>query len=729
MGFLADADSILEQVEGQLLSIEDGADPIEVINTVFGMVHTIKGASGFFEPKTLHQFAHFYEDQYKQIQAGKVGITEGRLSALLEGIDVLKKLVEEFKTDRFSEVTIESLVARLNIDEGSPQAQSSSDAKASPGQAQDSSPSGFRKNDQQPAREIKVELSVLDEFLHASGEMTVIRNMITKAVSTLQRKYPLDSDLARLEELLDELHKTNSLVQHRVTDLRKISVKNALKSVPRLVRDVSKKVDKKVALEFVGEELRIDTSIAEILGQGLVHILRNSLDHGLEGPEERRTKGKAETGKITIRSSLRDEVVIVEIQDDGRGVNTVKIRDKIVKNGMFSLEEAKKLSESELQNMIFAPGFSTADAITDISGRGVGLSSVIDSVRTMGGKVLVQSELGQGTVVSLHLPVPKSVLIKSCLFVEIGGHEFAIPQENVLQVIKSESGVNNSKRIQRMKDSEVIEYGGHLIPVLSLGTSLGAQPKEAGKGNQDLLVVSTSKGKLFAIKLDEVRDFEDAVIRTVDLCLKSLRIFSGSTFLGDGKLCLVLDIDGVAEKWISSAETSGRARPPAATSASASSSTNEISYLLFSTSGPQLLAVPQAQLFRIEEMVFDPASQVRRYRDTVIHLIDLDFIENPLNAAQASSSRSSEKRPVLVIQQDQNFYGLVVSNIVDFASTHREIEDLPQQDPAYLGIVVIGEKTATVINPTAVLDMRRNRKENQGAMQKLDPRDIGSKAA
>ena len=466
-GFILETGELIDSTEELLLKLEQEPSELDPLNRFFGIVHTIKGASSFFEPKTMHHFAHRYEELLKRLQRGELQATPAVVTALFAGMDVLKELLAEFKSGQFAERDLEALAtATFSFDADDTSARATPSRGSAP-----AAPTEPRIDTPKAPDDIKISVSLLDEFMQMSGEMTVIRNMLNKCVRSIEKQYAGDKDVNALVDLLDELHKVNGGVQSKITELRKVSLRNILKPMPRAVRDVARMLQKEVALELSGEALRVDTSIAEVLKNCLLHLVKNSLDHGIEGPAERERAGKPREGKLLIAAEIRSDQVVMSITDDGKGIHPAAVREKLLKNGSHTAEEIDRMPPADLLAMIFAPGFSTAKQVTDISGRGVGMSMVKDSVEAVGGRIEIESRPGEGTCFRLCMPVPKSVLIMNCLFVQSGEDKFGIAEDEVIRVMQLDA--DQQRRMIRGSSGEhFLTLGNELIPIVELRSLL-----------------------------------------------------------------------------------------------------------------------------------------------------------------------------------------------------------------------------------------------------------------
>lgn len=420
-----------------------------------------------------------------------------------------------------------------------------SEAKGRGGSLPPSAP-GSRKKEE---KNLKVPISLLDTLMHISGELTVVRNMINKLDRGLKVRYSGDRELERMSSLLEELHKLNGSLQTHILDLRKVPLKDIVAPLNRVVRDLSKQLDKIVSLKVQGAELRIDTAIAEILNNTLIHIVRNSIDHGLETSNERTENGKPSGGTLTIEAFEENDNVHVRIKDDGRGLQTERIRNRAIERGLLTEEKAKTLKDEEIWPLIFAPGFSTAEKVTDISGRGIGMSAVKEAVEAIGGAIEIESIAGMGSTMTLSMPLPKSVLITRCLFILISGMQIGIPNENVYRIVHLD-GQTDTAKLTKIEDSYVLSMEEELIPVVQLDQILGTSRIEIDEAKvKTIAVLRSSKGASLGVIVNDVLEFEDAVVKPFTDHLKAFDIFYGTTFLGDGSIGLIFRVDGLVETY------------------------------------------------------------------------------------------------------------------------------------------------------------------------------------
>lgn len=540
-GFLDEAEMLLEEIEPLMTLIsEDGYDE-KAIDRIFAIIHTIKGASGFFKPDTVHKFSHKFEDFLSKIKKKEIEINENVSSVLFQSLDYLTKFIEELKSNSNKDYDLDK-IAKIydeeNIKFNSLETSLVKEDKVSK--------INNEKSQAKVREDVRVPVKLLDEFMGLSGEITVLRNMINKLVKSLERVNAGNKDVLLLSELLDEMHKVNTQIQEKIVDLRKVPVDSIYRPLKRVVRDLSRKLNKKVELVTEGNNLKIDTSLAEVLNNSLVHMVRNCVDHGIENKDLRKERGKPEFGTIKICTKEKEDIIEVEIADDGGGINLPKVEEIALKKQIVTSNQLASMSESQRLSLIFEPGFSTADTLTDVSGRGVGTDMLKSSVEKIGGHINIHTEATKGTHFSLNLPMPKSVLILNTLFVKVADQEFAISREEILRLLQLQ--VNKEKSpFQYLENTKLLNVDGELLPVVDLKDvfklkSFDPQDKEI----INALVIQTKHMK-YVLLVDEILDMEDAVVKKLDSMSGRMNGILGATFLGEGMLGLILNVNQIGQ--------------------------------------------------------------------------------------------------------------------------------------------------------------------------------------
>jgi two-component system, chemotaxis family, sensor kinase CheA len=704
--FISDAEGLIEQMEGFLLSLEAQPGNIEIINQIFAIAHTIKGGSGFLQPATLHHFMHRFEDflsPYKKSQSQVDGAT---IDTLLKGLDLIKILTGELKSGEHSAHNLEEL-CHIFVQ----------------AKAQTATTSGGRPAHDQPTgkaaalevrNEIRVSMHLLDEFMELSGEITVLRNMINKLVRAIEKDVPANKDVQLLGELLEEMHKINSQMQDKIIDLRKVPLKSVLRPLPRALRDVATTLKKDIRLETMGDDIRVDNTIAEVLSNSLIHMVRNSADHGIESAEERSKRAKPTQGTIRIVASEEGENINISISDDGKGINHEIVKSKAIENGLITKDQAAQMSPSDIRSLIFESGFSTAAVVTDVSGRGVGMDMVMKAVSKIGGRIETESEVGHGSKFNLILPIPKSINIIGALLVKCAEHTYCIPQDDIYRLYTF-NPEDLDKVIRHAQGSDFLHVDGHLYPLMNLRETLlghslqnGAyllDPNNSSATEETRIVLVKVNQKVFGIVVDAILDMEEIVVKGLSRNLRSIGIFAGATFLGDGKVGLILHPKGLAN--MNHIMIPSDVAPDSIQPAELKSTNEKLTdTVLFNLRGPGHYGVDLEEIYRLEhlhgsEIQYSGNQPVIVYRGSPIPIIDLS-VELDLDRPLLNLSEQSTL-PILITRLNgESFVGLFVDKIVEIQPAP-PYDTITQNGAGILGSALVGDQTVTMINTKIIL--------------------------
>lgn len=692
--FFAEAQSIVEEVEPLILSLEDRPGDFDAINAIFRLVHTLKGSGGVLESEVFSKFVHRFEDMLTRMKNRELAVSSGVISAMLRGFDVIKAMLSSFAARDARAFVLDILLKELAIHEQGP-------AGPSPtgnGVDRTSKPEAVSTK----AETIKVSTRVLDDFMELSGEITVIRNMVNKLVRAIEKTQPGNRDINLLADLLDEMHKINSTLQGRIDDLRKVPVATATRPLKRTVRDLSASLKKTVDLEIEGEDLRVDAAVSQVLSDSLIHLVRNSLDHGLESPEERRKAGKSESGKIKVSCGENHDQIVISVQDDGRGIDIARVKAKLLANGSLGKDDVEKLSKPQLLAKIFDPGFSTAATVSEVSGRGVGMDMVKSSVERLRGQIEVATELGSGTAFTLKLPIPKSVLIINSLLVTAAAETFAIPQEKIVRLLQIEES-QCANLVVQLEGGLVLRSEVGLVPLVRLSEVLGLSDETAVYGAEMSVVLVKGEAGTYGLIVDAIVDGEEVVVKNIGKHLAAFDFYAGATFLGDGRVGLILNVDGVQRL----ARTS-RADAAYLKSEEETAVIPPSRYLLFKLFHFGVFAVALEQVFRLEEL---PANKVRYSGDQplVIYrngLLPLYSLGGLLDFAEAQP-RFDENIHVLVFNRNERLFGLVIAAFVDIIEVRANVDRTISDRPGLTGNIFIGDDIASVVDLTELLQHKK----------------------
>ncbi len=707
--FIEESGAILEELEPLIMALEQRPNDAETINTIFRLIHTIKGSSGVLETSHVRVYVHKFEDLLTKLKNNTVDVTPEIVSLLLKGYDTVSKMINCLKT---GEAWNQDELILARIFDLTSKNQSTDAGKAS-------SVDALAANKPDSTKEsVSVPTVMLDEFMELSGEITVIRNMVNKLVRVIEKETPSNKNVLHLGELLEEMHKINSGIQGRLIETRKVPLSKVFRPLPRAVRDTAQNLGKSIDFRVEGDHIRVDSSLAQVLSDSLIHIVRNSIDHGIETRELRSQRRKKPEGSLTIRAMEKGDEVVVSIQDDGGGLDASKIKKKAIERGLFSPAEADKLSTQKIYALIFESGFSTASQVTDVSGRGVGMDMVRASVQKVKGRVDIESDQGKGTTFSLHLPIPKSVLIINSLVVETCGRDFAIPQDSIARLLRLEGG-RLRQCVKRLEGAYVLDFEGELMPLTDLGESLGLRRKSdidyLSLDTLNILITRTDASH-YALSVDRVLDSEEIVVKTVGKHMERLKVYAGATFMGDGSVGLVLSVDGIAEV---AGVTSPTIQLQSSVELAKDTPVGDVKELLvFNLWCPGVFAVPLSVVHRLEEI--SPNSiqgvgdrHVVIYRDQVMPVIDLTHALG-MSSRKQNWQESEVRVPMVVSMINDRYVGFAIRSIRDVCSTAEDIDSLIRDRASIKGSVDLNGTVVSLLDIDPIL-------EAQGIFKSLDP--------
>ncbi|MBF0336120.1 MAG: chemotaxis protein CheW, partial [Alphaproteobacteria bacterium] len=497
---------------------------------------------------------------------------------------------------------------------------------------------------------------------------------------------PRGHDDSEFATPLQRLSHITTDLQEGVMKTRMQPIGNAWAKLPRIVRDLSVEMSKKIDLQMIGAETELDRQVLELIKDPLTHMVRNSADHGLEGPEERRKAGKPEVGKVMLNAYHEGGHIIIEISDDGRGLNIRRIRQKIVSSGLASESELDGMTEAQIAQYIFKAGFSTAEKVTSVSGRGVGMDVVRTNIEKIGGTIELKTAEGRGS--SFVIKIPLTLAIVSALIVECGGERFAIPQISVLELVRVTP--NSEHGIERINNAPVLRLRDRLLPLVSLERLLKLGD-EAAERDEMFIVVTQVGTYTFGIIVDRVFDTEEIVVKPVAPILRHISMFSGNTILGDGSVIMILDPNGIAGATGEVAMGNSQATEVATTREGKGD--EKTSLLIFRAGGKDLKAVPLALVARLEEIELSTIEHshgkpVVQYRGHLMPLVPID----PYCQMQEQG-----RQPVLVFSDLDRSMGLIVDEIVDIVEERLKVQ-LTVDQPGLLGTAVVAGKATDVID-------------------------------
>lgn len=744
--FLTETNESLAALDLDMVRLEQNPNDKELIGSIFRLMHTIKGTCGFLGLPRLETVAHRAENVMGRFRDGDLQVTpdyvtlifesfdrikeivagleetgsepQGDDSALIEkldavyegrdgnpdngtsGVDVIPDSVKDavdplqalfdatpvLSIDQFDTIVFvpeddEPEKAMAQMEEAAappPPAPAPKAAAPAPAPA----PAAAKGGDDHGAKasiadqSLRVNVEVLENLMNMVSELVLTRNQLLQILRT-QKETEFSGPLQRLSHVVSEL-------QEGVMKTRMQPIGNAWSKLPRIIRDLSMELHKKIDLEMVGAETELDRQVLEMIKDPLTHMVRNSADHGVEMPADRVKAGKPETGKVVLRAYHEGGHIIIEIKDDGKGLPLDKIKAKIIKNGLATEEDVATMTDQQIQQYIFKAGFSTAEQVTSVSGRGVGMDVVRTNIEKIGGSIVLKSVEGKGS--TFFIKIPLTLAIVSALVVEAGGERFAIPQLAVRELVLA-SAKSNIK-IETIKGTPFFRLREQLLPLVSLKSLLNLDTPDT-EGSKYIVVAQIGTYQ-FGIIVDKVFDTEEIVVKPVTRLLKNLEIFSGNTILGDGSVIMILDPNGVAKAM---GETDIADNAAARQTDKADHTRQKTALLLFRAGDGAPKAVPLSLVARLEEIDLatvetSGGKSMVQYRDQLMPLLPFD---------DTVSLGGMGQKPVLVFSDETSTMGLVVDEIIDITEETVNVQ-VASTNAGVVGSAIIGGKATDVID-------------------------------
>ncbi len=545
--FVAETREMLEASEGEIIAWE--ADPADRgrLDTIFRFVHTVKGNCGFFDFPRLAGLSHAAEDALSDCRAGRRDPNKALVSAVLAVIDRIVEMIDIIEAgNELPEGSDEDLIAALEEGYVPPElAAAVSKPSHEPAAAllhpSDSAAEGSDlpaapRSDNTPAlqRSIRLPVDLLDRVMSGVSDMVLARNDLGHRLRQAGNQPTIDGPFERLTTILSD-------VRDAVTRMRMQRIETLFSALPRLVRDLSAELNKQVMIDLEGGDVELDREMIETVRDPLTHLIRNAVDHGIEGPAARLADGKREIGLLSISARQSGNTISIVVSDDGGGLNEERIADKAVTVGLITASERETMGRDKILQLVFEPGFSTADQVSSVSGRGVGLDVVRDNLEKVGGSISVTSTPGIGTIFTLKVPLTLSII--AGLTVEVGAQRFAIPQSYVEEIIDASA---KSLDLAKLGETSLITFRGNRIPCLKLSDVLDLPVTDDAKAQQTMVILRMATGDLFALAVNKIHHHGDLVVKPLAPAVMKSGVYAGSTLLDDGSPVLLLDVTNIA---------------------------------------------------------------------------------------------------------------------------------------------------------------------------------------
>lgn len=523
--FIAETREMLGTISGEIVAWETDPTDRQRLDAVFRFVHTVKGSCGFLDLTHLQRVSHEAENALSDLRDGKRQPSPRLVSAILAIIDRIGEMVDALERgEEMDEAIDEPLIAALNA--------------ADDGEETIAIPHQSTTELRNPARSIRVPLELLDRLMGGVSDLVLARNELSRQLRRSHGDDQVETAFERMSVCVAEM-------RDAITWARMQRIESLFAALPRLVRDLSAELGKSVQLEIDGADVELDREMIEMLRDPLTHIVRNALDHGIETPDQRTEAGKPRDGVLRIGARQSGNQIQIRVADDGRGIDPQKLRTRAIESGSVASDTANGMSEAELLDLVFQPGVSTADTVSTVSGRGVGMDIVRSNVERIGGTIHVESHVGQGTTLSLLVPLTLTII--PALIFGVRGGRYAIPRASIEEIVSLDK---ERARLERVGGTEIAKVRGRRLPVVRVAAMFGVEgaaddPSETADARH-LVIVRSSRRERFAVMVSAVFDHEELVVKPAPPCIMGSGIYAGTALPDNGLPLLLLDIAGLA---------------------------------------------------------------------------------------------------------------------------------------------------------------------------------------
>ncbi|MBF0492235.1 MAG: chemotaxis protein CheA [Deltaproteobacteria bacterium] len=753
--FLVESAENLDQLDRNFVELEKNPTDKERLASIFRVIHTIKGTCGFLGYSKLEKVAHVGESLLSKMRDGLILLTPSITSTLLKMVDAIRAMLANIESSQNEgsadySLLVEEVAAHLNapvapvaplpaakvvqekaMEQTPPlvEVQAKEEKTKTPAVQSEVGrsilellqenrlgprPQLHKEDIKKEVGEnkmetkggsiadtnIRVDVDLLDKLMNLVGELVLTRNQILQFSNPQE-----DSGFLAVTQRLNLI---TSELQEGVMKTRMQPIGNIWGKFPRVVRDLAGLCNKKIRLQMEGQETELDKSLLEAIKDPLTHIIRNSVDHGIEDPKERLAKGKDEEGYILLRAYHEGGQVNIEISDNGGGINPDKVKAKALQRGLITPEEALQMSDRQVANFVFLPGFSTAERVSNISGRGVGMDVVRTNIEKIGGLVEIQSSFGKGTTIKIKIPLTLAII--PALIVTSGGEKYAIPQASLLELLRVEKGGTGTK-IERLHGIPVYRLRGNLLPLVFLNHELRNDYSEMEE-DQVNIVVLQADGRQFGLVVDAINDTQEIVVKPLGKQMKGIHIYAGATILGDGNVILILDVMGIAKM----ANVVSELKDPSLHELEQQvlgKKEDALALLLFASSDDGRMAVPLSEVTRLEKFATQQiewagGQQVIQYRNEIMPLISVSGLlpERRKMLRNASSLQKIEKDfvEVIVYSRGDSRVGILIEKVIDIVETTEKIQCNASRK-GILGSIVIQNRVTELLDIKSLIEI------------------------
>ena len=549
--FLVETNEIIENLDHDLVELESNQNDLELLNKIFRGAHTMKGSSSFLGFNKLAELTHHAEDILNKLRKGEMVVTREIMDTLLEFVDKTKQIISDIENGT-DNTDCTSVIEDLKLaSEGKLTSKTKNTSAAQPAQAAQPAAAPAPKPQAAPKQEapkvvhqatpveqtIRVDVSRLDSLVNLVGELVLSRNMLSQIAGELENKFENEYLVEQLLVATNSIGMNTTELQLAIMKTRMIAIGKVFNKFPRVVRDIARDTGKEIDLIISGEETELDKQVIESIGDPLLHMIRNSCDHGVETPEVRVAKGKPRTGTVLLSAYHEGNHVVIEIKDDGAGMDPDKLKRKAIEKGVITLDEANNMDDKQAFGLIFKAGFSTAEKITNISGRGVGMDVVRNNIEKLNGIITIDSKINEGSTFFLKLPLTLAII--QALLVEVAGETFAIPLASVVETVRI-----TNEEIHSFEGREVLKLRDRVLSLVRLDEAFALDELEQ---DEIYVVVVALAEKQLGFIVDKLIGQEEIVIKSLGEYLGGNPGIAGATITGDGRVRLILDVSGVIE--------------------------------------------------------------------------------------------------------------------------------------------------------------------------------------
>ncbi len=717
--FLVESHENLDQLDRDLVELEQQPGSRELLSSIFRTIHTIKGTSGFLAFNHLEALTHAGENLLSRLRDGSIEMTSDTTEVLLRMVDTVRLLlavVEETASDVADDVDVEAVVAAITVVlDGDAADAAAEEATADVTVTPIEPPAAIAEPEPEPVASlppvpvpvpaaapvaveqveveerrgvadssVRVDIDLLDSLVQLVGELVLTRNQVLQKTELLE-----DVELVRAAQRLDLVA---SELQESIMKTRMQPIGQMWSKMPRIVRDLAHQLGRQVELEMEGHDTELDRSLLEALKGPLTHLVRNSMDHGIERPADRAASGKSETGRLLLRAFHESGQVVVEITDDGKGIDPAVIGEVGVQRGVITRDQLARMETRDVLGLIFRPGFSTAAEVTNVSGRGVGMDVVRTNIERIGGSVDLASQVGQGTTVRVRIPLTLAII--PALVVGEGGEKYAIPQANLVELVRFE-GEDLQRHVVTIAGAPVLRLRGHLLPLVSLAEALDLDQPQ---GESLTIVVLQSDDIRFGLCVAEVHDTQEIVVKPIGRQLKALSMYAGATIMGDGRVALIFDVAGMAQ-------TQAIGPVPQQPVDVRATGADQVALLVLEVSDGRRAALPLKEVSRLEEFAHDMVEhsgtrEVVQYRDGILPLMRLA----PAIGLPDSADQQEQMSVVVHEGPGGELVGIVIDRVLDVVEVAVTLNDVGRRR-GVLGTAVIQDRVTDLVDLDAVVTL------------------------